>query len=180
MRRSLTINDKMYNFDIQSNGCYIGYLNGVMIVSGYASSYDNAVSAVESYIDNLLGKTTKVEEVKTEVKTATVVEETKVGEPVVEETVAEETVEEVAGEEPVIRVTADKNEDGTFTVTLRYGTEGYDVEGAVIKYTTNGKDVVSSSKIYKEAISVAEGTVINANAYVNKEVVASLKAYEVK
>lgn len=165
MTRSLTINDKMYNFNIQPNGCYIGYKNGVMIVSGYASSYDNAVSAVDNYIDNLLGKTTKVEEVKS----APIVEE-----PVVEDTV-DEIVEETTKEEQKIIVTADKNEDDTFTVTLNY-----DVEGAVIKYTTNGKDVVSSSKIYKEAFPVAEGTIINANAYVNKEVVASLKSYEVK
>ena len=179
MTRSLTINDKMYNFEIDSRGGFIGYCNGRMIISGYSSSKDKAVESVENYIAKLTGevKTVKEEEkvVAPEVKETVV--ETKTEEPVVEE--AEETGT-VAEDEVVLRVVTAKNEDGTFAVELHYGTLKYDVEGAVIKYTTNGKDVVSSSKIYKETFTVAEGTVINANAYVNKEIVATLKAYEVK
>lgn len=180
MTRSLTINDKAYTFEINSRGGYTGYCNGRMIVSGYSSTKDKAVESVENYIAKLVGTVTPApakEEVKKEVVAPEVVEETKV-----EETVAEEIggTGTVADDEVVLRAVTVKNEDGTFAVELHYGTLEYDVEGAVIKYTTNGKDVVSSSKIYKESFSVAEGTVINANAYVNKEVVATLKAYEVK
>lgn len=168
MIRSVTINDKVYNFTVNSNGSFVGYCGGRMVFSGYSSSYDNAVKSVNDYIDNLLGKTV-VEEKTTVTPT---VEETKV-----EEVVAEEAVDGTENVATVVKleVITEKNEDGTFTVSLPYN-----VEGAVIKYTINGKDVVSSSKIYREPFIVTEGTIINANVYINKEVVDSVKAYEVK
>ena len=167
MTKTITINRDYYSFEINPKGGYVGYLNGRLIISGYASSYENAIASVEDYINKLLGKnivTPAKEEVKIEESNANEVEEAVVD-------------KEIISTEPALslNINTSKNEDETFTVTLTY-----DVEGAVIKYTTNGRDVVSSSKIYKEAFSVAEGTVINANAYVNKEVVASIKAYEVK
>lgn len=168
MIRSVTINDKVYNFTVNPNGSFVGYCDGRLVFSGYSSNYDGAVKSVDDYVDNILGKTVVVERV-----TVT---------PTAEETEVEDfaTEDVIEGTEKVatvvkLEVVTEKNEDGTFTVSLPYS-----VKDAVVKYTTNGKDVVSSSKIYREPFVVTEGTIINANVYINKEVVDSVKAYEVK
>ena len=54
--------------------------------------------------------------------------------------------------EPIITI-----EDGVCTIIVP--------ENAEVKYTTNGKDVKKSNKVYKEPFEVAEGTVVKAVAY---------------
>ena len=56
-------------------------------------------------------------------------------------------------------VTQSPTEENCVVITLE--PNGTMFEGSVIKYTTNGKAVISSSKIYKGEFVVEKGTPIN-------------------
>ena len=130
------------------NGRYMILENGHITLSGKADNRSKAIEALEDYL----------------YPTLTIIDD--------KESV-EESVEQDTLQEEVIQTMIEEEPKENFSYKLSYAimeslVEGNSVvisfepkEGTVVKYTTNGKEVISSSKIYKGEFTVEKGTPIN-------------------
>ena len=164
---------KPINFQVTRDGRYVGYISNYdprertsrpeLYVSGKCHTADEAMDYIEELVEKLNKKpedktpqTTVAENTYVE-NLAKTLEETPAAEEV-PETLTEvnqesqdnftddkvnEPIETESSQEPHISFLV---EDGTMTITA-------DAEG-VIKYTTNGREVNVSSKIYKEPFPI--------------------------
>lgn len=131
------------------NGKYMILENGHIIFSGKADNRSKAIEALEDYLYptlTVIDDKEFVEEVVNPVITqeyVQVIEAT----PVVEDTTTPYKLTYTVSESPV--------ESNTIVISFE------PKENTVVKYTTNGKEVISSSKIYKGEFTVDTGTPIN-------------------
>ena len=129
-----------------TNGKYMILNNGQIILSGNKINREEAIKALNDYLYPVLH----------------VIEEKDTGVPLSEEEVID-TQEVTEKDEDAFEirhtVTPSPTEEGCVVISLK--PKGTMFEGSVIKYTTNGKAVISSSKIYKGEFVVEKGTPIN-------------------
>ena len=129
-----------------ANGKYMILHNGQIIVSGNKKNREEAIKALNDYLYPVID----------------VIEKDDTSTPLNEEEVLD-TPEVTEKDEDAFKilhtVTQSPTEDNCVVITLE--PNGIMYEGSVIKYTTNGKAVISSSKIYKGEFVVEKGTPIN-------------------
>lgn len=148
------VDGRSYFFEVFSDGTYkgVGTSNSDdpkasspnTYISGRACGVKEAMESLEAYSRALFNKS---------IETTSPVEES-----------ASEVIIEKVEEIPVAPVVED------LSWTPYDGPDGRMVElksraGGKIKYTLDGKDVTSVSKVYKEPISVVEGMVIKAKSF---------------
>ena len=129
-----------------ANGKYMILHNGQIIVSGNKTNREEAIKALNDYLYPVLE----------------VIEEEDTSTPLNEEEVLDtpEVTEKDEDKFEILHtVTQSPTEENCVVITLE--PNGIMYEGSVIKYTTNGKAVISSSKIYKGEFVVEKGTPIN-------------------
>lgn len=129
-----------------ANGKYMILHNGQIIVSGNKTNREEAIKALNDYLYPVID----------------VIEEKDTGVSLNEKEVID-TLEVTEKDEDKFEirhtVTPSPTEEGCVVIALE--PKGTMFEGSVIKYTTNGKAVISSSKIYKGEFVVEKGTPIN-------------------
>lgn len=133
-----------------ANGKYMILHNGKIIISGNKKNREEAIKALNDYLYPV------VEVVEENV------EEENTNVPLNEEEVLdtpEVTEKDEDAFEILHTITQSPTEENCVVITLE--PNGIMYEGSVIKYTTNGKAVISSSKIYKGEFVVEKGTPIN-------------------
>ena len=133
-----------------ANGKYMILHNGQIILSGNKANREEAIKALNDYLYPV------VEVVEENV------EEENTNVPLNEEEVLdtpEVTEKDEDAFEILHTVTQSPTEENCVIIALE--PNGIMYEGSVIKYTTNGKAVISSSKIYKGEFVVEKGTPIN-------------------
>lgn len=133
-----------------TNGKYMILHNGQIILSGNKTNREEAIKALNDYLYPVIEV---VEENIEEENTSVSLNEEEVLDT------PEVTEKDEDAFEILHTVTQSPTEDNCVVITLE--PNGIMYEGSVIKYTTNGKAVISSSKIYKGEFVVEKGTPIN-------------------
>lgn len=163
------------------NGRYMILKNGHITLSGKADNRSKAIEALEDYLYPTLIVVNDKEPIKEIVEQDTLQEE--VIEHPIEGQIIQHPVGQNIGESDVImsfsegsdsfsveNTVKEEKEDKyklSYTITKSSAEENCVVisinplEGTTVKYTTNGKAVISSSKIYKGEFTVEKGTPIN-------------------
>ena len=129
-----------------ANGKYMILHNGQIILSGNKANREEAIKALTDYLYPVLEV---IEDENTDVS----INETEVLDT------PEVTEKDEDAFEILHTITQSPTEENCVVITLE--PNGTLFEGSVIKYTTNGKAVISSSKIYKGEFVVEKGTPIN-------------------
>lgn len=181
----LCINGKSITFEVDRRGCFRGvgvdfykedlkHSNPNLFISGKAENIDGAMAIIERYCDELLEKYSS----STKKEKELIVGNPQASEEKVEDTTTPQTdfITELESRQPEytpitndISVETEKTEEGETIITL------ISLSNSKIKYTTNGKEVETKSKIYKEPFNVKSGTTIKAMSFnENKEPISSI------
>lgn len=132
-----------------TNGKYMILHNGQIIMSGKGNTRNKAIEALESYLG-----------IKEDIVPEKVIEHP-AEEQVIQQSIEQDTEENKVRErgEDVYKLsytmTQSPTEENCVVITIN------PLDGTTVKYTTNGKEVISSSKIYKGEFIVEKGTPIN-------------------
>lgn len=130
------------------NGKYMILKNGQITFSGKADNRSKAIEALEDYLYPILTVIDDKESVEE------VAEQDTPQEEVIQTTIEEEPREDVSYKLSYA-ITESPVESNTVVISFE------PKKGTIVKYTTNGKEVISSSKIYKGEFTVEKGTPIN-------------------
>lgn len=131
------------------NGRYMILKNGQIAFSGKANNKEKAIEALEKYLSPISGAVdTKntLEEFTDELVVQKEIIQTTEDTPIIENTTSYE-----------LRFSAVESPVESNSVVVSFEPK----EDTIVKYTTNGKEVISSSKIYRGEFTVEKGTPIN-------------------
>lgn len=203
----LFIDGKLFYLEAAPNGLYKVFrlrnpsphlspanANPMYIASGMKDNLEEAKERALKALEDYLGKAIVEKPVEVKKEASEVVEEISEPEPVVEETVTEEPLEEYTEPEPPVEEVEEveaPQEDSilkvepSIEIEIDYASEEPlvtlipSLSDMRIKYTTNGRELSSKSRVYKEPFTAALGSIIKAGIEKDGEVV-QLAEQEVK
>lgn len=160
------LDGKSISFRVLADGHYIGIINNPdnrssapeIYIAGFCHSYEDAIDYIDKYVTSGSIISSDIE-----LKDDTFKD--------IEIPSINKSLDSVAKvENKLININksnwliSTNTEADNIVVTMTYNNPN-----AVIKYTTNGKHVMVTSKIYREPFIITKGSVLNAAAFLNKE-----------